>query len=46
MFLDTVLDLFRVFRQIFKLCEVVLAIPATSAEVEHTFSALKRLKTV
>jgi hypothetical protein len=43
-FLDTVLVLFCVFPQIFKLCELVLTMPATSAADERSFSALKILK--
>jgi hypothetical protein len=43
-FLDTVLVLFYVFPQIFKLCELVLTIPATNVADERSFSALKRLK--
>lgn len=39
-----VLQLSCVFPQIFKLCELVLTIPATSAADERSFSALKRLK--
>ncbi|PNF14161.1 hypothetical protein B7P43_G13483, partial [Cryptotermes secundus] len=38
------LQLSCVFPQIFKLCELVLTIPATSAADERSFSALKRLK--
>jgi hypothetical protein len=38
------LQLSRVFLQIFKLCELVLTIPAMSATDERSFSALKRLK--
>ncbi|CAH1099415.1 unnamed protein product [Psylliodes chrysocephalus] len=30
--------------EVVKLCELVLAIPATSASVEQSFSALKRIK--
>jgi hypothetical protein len=38
------LQLSCVFPQIFKLSELVLTIPATNAEDESSFSALKRLK--
>jgi hypothetical protein len=33
-----------IFPQIFKLCELVLTIPVTSAADERSFSALKKLK--
>ena len=32
--------------QVTKLCELVLTIPATTASVERSFSALKRIKSV
>jgi hypothetical protein len=36
------LQLTCIFPQIFKLCELMLTIPATSAADERSFSALKR----
>ena len=50
LFADQILELLRTTElftttpQIVKLCELVLAVPATSASVERSFSALKRIK--
>lgn len=35
----------QTYSEVLKLCELVLTIPATSASVERSFSALKRIKT-
>ena len=37
-------ELFHTMPQIVKLCEHVLTVPSTSASVEHSFSALKCIK--
>ena len=36
---------FKAMPQVTKLCELVLTVPATTASVERSFSALKRIKT-
>lgn len=38
-------DLEHAYSEVTKLCQLVLTIPASSASVERTFSALKRIKT-
>ncbi len=39
------LDLQRCFPEVYRLCQLILTIPSTSASAERSFSALKRIKT-
>ena len=38
-------DLFDAMSKLFRLCALILTIPSTTASVERSFSALKRIKT-